>query len=120
MHLAVVGGEDVVPEVAAGAAQHRVRVVAVVGRVVELDQQVVTLDPVVVPGARRGRPFPGEQKLIDPVPGAGADVSVCPVGDDGDRAARRPQFPAGLAPRNTGAGETSSPSSVSTIAADRI
>ena len=38
--LGEVGGEDVVAEVGARAAQHRVRVVAVVGRVVVLDKQV--------------------------------------------------------------------------------
>jgi hypothetical protein len=68
VRLAVVRGEHVVAEVTAGAAQHGVRVVAVVGGVV-LDQQVITLHPVIVPCARGNRSFPGEVQL-----GAGEPV----------------------------------------------
>ena len=51
VRLAVVLGQHVVAEVAAGSAQHGVSVVSVVGGVV-LDEQVIALDPVVVPRAR--------------------------------------------------------------------
>ena len=61
----VVGGEDVGAEVAGGAAQHGVRVVAVRARVVVLDQQVVALDPVVVPRARAGS-GPAQAKCSGP------------------------------------------------------
>ena len=60
--------EHVVAEIAARAAQHGVRVVAVGGGVV-LDQQVVALHAVVVPGARRQWPFPGEVQLRPVQPG---------------------------------------------------
>jgi len=59
MGLLVVRREHVTPEVAAGTAQHGVRVITIVGRVV-LDEQVIALYPVVVPGARSERSLPGE------------------------------------------------------------
>ena len=62
MRPGIVRREHVVAEIAARAPQHGVRVVAVGGGVV-LDQQVVALDAVVVPGARRQRPFPGEVQV---------------------------------------------------------
>src|SRR6266849_3721875 len=43
VRLRVMSGQDVLPEVAARPAQHGVRVIAVVGGVVVLDQQVITL-----------------------------------------------------------------------------
>src|SRR5689334_5444289 len=67
--LLIVGGEHVVPEVAARAAQHGVRVVAVAAGAVVLDQQVVALHPVVVRGARLGRALPGEVQLASGDPG---------------------------------------------------
>jgi hypothetical protein len=59
MCLLVVRREQVSPEVAAGAAQHGVRVITIVGSVV-FDEQVSALYPVVVPSARRERSLPGE------------------------------------------------------------
>src|SRR5205823_10278268 len=65
----VVPGEHVVAEVAARPAQHGVRVVRTVLRVVVLDEQVRTLDPVVVAVPRPHRAGPGEVQLAFAQPG---------------------------------------------------
>src|ERR1700722_3139394 len=62
MSSLVVRREQVVAEVAAGAPQHGVRMIAVVGGVV-LDEQVIALHPVVVPCPWGQRPLPGEMQL---------------------------------------------------------
>ena len=54
VRLAVMRREDVRAEIAAWPAQHRVRVVGV--GLVELDEQVVGLHPVIVPVARVSGP----------------------------------------------------------------
>src|SRR6476469_9044150 len=80
--LLVVGGEHVVAELAARAAQDGVRVVAVAGRAVVLDQQVVALHPVVVRGARLRRALPGEVQLV------AGDPGCLPGGQGGGQAAQ--------------------------------
>lgn len=62
MRLLVVRREHVVTEVAAGPAQYRMRVIAVVGGVI-FDEQIIALHSVVVPGAQGQRPLPGEVQL---------------------------------------------------------
>src|SRR5260370_37341111 len=69
MRLAVVLGQHVVAEVAAGTPQHGVRVVPVAGGVV-LDEQVIALYAVVVPGAGPHRPLPGDMQFAAREPGA--------------------------------------------------
>src|SRR5215467_3822419 len=81
------GGEYVLTEVAAGAAQHRVRMIAVVLDVVVLDQQVIALDPVVMPGAATRRPFPGEMQVAraEPVRLASGELAAETVQVHGDK-----------------------------------
>ena len=74
-------GEHVVAEVAARPAQHGVRVVRTVLRVVVLDEQVRTLDPVVVAVPRPHRAGPGEVQLAFAQPGGlrGGELGAQPV-----------------------------------------
>src|SRR6185503_18216673 len=58
--------EKIAPEVAVEVAPHRVDVVAVVLRVVELDDEGRALDAVVVLLSRRHRSRPREGDLLDP------------------------------------------------------
>lgn len=57
-------GRQYIPaEVTLSAAQHSVRVVRAVRRVVVLNEQVAALDAAVVAASRLQRPFPGEMQL---------------------------------------------------------
>src|SRR5215471_2048100 len=60
----VVGSEDVAAEVAPGAPQDRVRVPVAIGGLVELDQQVIALNPVVVPQSGQVRALPREMQVV--------------------------------------------------------
>src|SRR5260370_38334279 len=86
MRLAVVLGQHVVAEVAAGTPQHGVRVVPVAGGVV-LDEQVIALYAVVVPGAGPHRPLPGDMQFAAREPGAlpRRELDGQPVEEDHDR-----------------------------------
>jgi hypothetical protein len=61
--LAKVGREHILAEVAARAAQYRVRVIAVSGRGVVLNEQVVGLHTVVMPRDDGGRRAAGPSAL---------------------------------------------------------
>src|SRR5215472_2924294 len=63
VRCSVVRGEDVAAEIAARPPEHRVRVIAVVGGVVVLDEEVLALHSVVVPCPRRLGALPGEVQL---------------------------------------------------------
>src|SRR5215510_8425486 len=63
----VVIEEELVAEIGAVVAPHRVDVVAVVDRVVELDQEVRALDAVVVRGAALLPAGPAEPELLEAV-----------------------------------------------------
>src|SRR5260370_35625980 len=100
MRLAVVLGQHVVAEVAAGTPQHGVRVVPVAGGVV-LDEQVIALYAVVMPGAGPHRPLPGDVQFAAREPGAlpRRELDGQPVEVDHDQlAAPRP----GAAPARAG------------------
>ena len=94
--LPVVRGKHVVAEVAARPAQHGVRVVAVVAGVVALDEQVIALHPVVMPGAGRDRPLPGEVQLARADPGGlpGRQFRGQPAGVQRDELAEQGKDPA--------------------------
>src|SRR5260370_7190831 len=63
MFLSPGARRSVPAEVTLSAAQHSVRVVRAVRRVVVLNEQVAALDAVVVATSRLQRPFPGEMQL---------------------------------------------------------